>query len=318
MHKVAVVGSFVADLMAMAPRLPTRGETVMGQLFRTGAGGKGFNQAIAARLAGANITFSTRLGRDSFAQLALETMERVGLSTEHLLWSDEEPTGAALICVDSQGGGNQIVVVPGACGRFSEAEIDSLSGLVAPCSYLLLQLEIDMHAVERLAMAAAAQGVRVILNPAPAQEISPALYRSLFLITPNEVETASLTGITCHSLEDCRAAARVFFERGVERVAITLGSAGVYCSDGEQDALFPNWDVPVVDTTGAGDAFNGGLLAGLGKGMPFFEAVQYGEAAANLSVGKMGTAVSMPEEKEIEALLQSGTLLGGEIAELQE
>ena len=162
MIRTAVIGSFVADLMAMAPRLPARGETVMGSLFRTGAGGKGFNQAVAAHLAGADIQFASRMGRDAYAGLAVETMERIGLSTEHLVWSERDATGAALICVDSEAGGNQIVVVPGACGHFEEEDLPPLFGLAGSCGYLLMQLEIDQHLVERLAQSAAAQGVREI------------------------------------------------------------------------------------------------------------------------------------------------------------
>ena len=150
MIRTAVIGSFVADLMAMAPRLPARGETVMGSLFRTGAGGKGFNQAVAAHLAGADIQFASRMGRDAYAGLAVETMERIGLSTEHLVWSERDATGAALICVDSEAGGNQIVVVPGACGHFEEEDLPPLFGLAGSCGYLLMQLEIDQHLVERL------------------------------------------------------------------------------------------------------------------------------------------------------------------------
>lgn len=313
MKQVAVIGSFVADLMAMAPHLPARGETVMGSLFRTGAGGKGFNQAIAAHLAGADVVFSTRLGRDGFAQLAVETMERTGLSTEHLIWSEEDPTGAALICVDSQEGGNQIVVVPGACGRFSGTEVERLTELVRPCSHLLLQLEINLDAVERLAGAAAAAGVKVILNPAPVQPVSPALYQTLELITPNEVEAALLTGISCQDTDGCRRAARFFLERGVKNVVITLGGQGAYCTDGVQEVLLPNYPLPVVDTTGAGDAFNGGLLAGLGRGLGLFEAAGYAMVVSNLSVTRMGTAASMPDSHEIEQFIQTHGLPATEL-----
>ena len=316
MIRTAVIGSFVADLMAMAPRLPARGETVMGSLFRTGAGGKGFNQAVAAHLAGADIQFASRMGRDAYAGLAVEIMERIGLSTEHLVWSERDATGAALICVDSEAGGNQIVVVPGACGHFEEEDLPPLFGLAGSCGYLLMQLEIDQHLVERLAQSAAAQGVRVILNPAPAAPLSAKLCEALYLVTPNEVEAAQLTGVTCKSRTDCRRAARILLERGIKHIVITLGSQGVYCCDGTRDILFPNYDLPVVDTTGAGDAFNGGLLAGLSQGMDLFDAVAYGAVVSNLSVTKVGTAAAMPSLAEIRQFTQKHGMLKGGIQSL--
>lgn len=316
MKKAAVIGSYVADLMAMAPRLPARGETVMGSLFRTGAGGKGFNQAVAAHLAGADVAFSTRLGRDAYAGLAVETMERIGLSTQHLIWSEQDPTGVALICVDSKAGGNQITVVPGACGQFSDEDLPCLFDLAGSCEYLLMQLEIDPRLVEQLAQAAATQGVRVILNPAPAAPLSRKLCETLYLITPNEVEAAQLTGITCRDRTDCRRAARILFAQGIGNVVVTLGDQGVYCCDGTRDILFPNYDLPVTDTTGAGDAFNGGLLAGLSRGMDLFDAVSYGAVVSNLSVTRVGTAASMPSIEEIEHFIREHGMPKGDMQRL--
>jgi ribokinase len=302
--KVGIIGSFVVDLMARAPHLPEPGETVKGSLFKMGPGGKGFNQAIAAHRAGSELVFSTKLGKDDFSAIALDTLKADGLSSEYVFTSPEAPTGIALISVDENSSQNEIIVVPGACNTYNAADVARLEAMVSGCAYLLLQLEINLDALEMAVDMAERLGVRVILNPAPVISLPEGLYKKLYMVTPNEVEARILTGVPCDDPEGCARAAAVFFDRGVRRVIITLGSRGVYVHDGEREWNFANYPVKILDTTGAGDAFNGGLLAALGKGMKLEEAAEYGNVTANLSVTKLGTTPSMPREKEIGAFVQ--------------
>ncbi len=300
MKKVAVVGSFVTDLTALTPHLPEPGETVLGSRFQMGPGGKGANQAAAAKRAGADLVFSTKLGRDSFAQIALDSFRRDGLSTQYVFQTDDAPTGAAVIMVDSSSKQNEIVVVSGACGTYDGSDLSRLDAMLEGCEYLLLQLEINMDATLRLIDLAHEKGIRVILNPAPVTELPREVYRKLYLVTPNEVEARLLTGIACDDDAGCRSAARYFLDSGVENVIITLGRRGACLVNRAETMWFENYDVPVVDTTGAGDAFNGGLLAGLSQGMSLAQAAQFGTVTANLAVTKLGTALAMPSRQEIE------------------
>ncbi len=303
MKKVAIVGSFVTDLTALTPHLPEPGETVLGSRFQMGPGGKGANQAAAAKRAGADLVFSTKLGRDSFAQIALESFRRDGLPTRYVFQTDGAPTGAALIMVDSASKQNEIVVVSGACGTYDGNDLSQLDGMLEGCEYLLLQLEINMDATLRLIDMAYEKGIRVILNPAPVTELPREKYRKLYLVTPNEVEARLLTGISCDDDAGCRDAAQYFMDSGVENVIITLGKRGAFLAGRGESLWFKNYDVSVVDTTGAGDAFNGGLLAGLSQGMTLAQAAQFGTVTANLAVTKFGTALAMPSRQEIEDFL---------------
>lgn len=304
MKKVAVVGSFVVDLMARTPHLPEPGETVKGSFFKAGPGGKGANQAVAAKRAGSNLVFSTKLGTDSFAEIAYKSFENETISSEYIFKTEEAATGAALISVDETTSQNEIVVVLGACNTFSEEDLERLKPGLEGCEYLLLQLEINTDATEKLINWAYGQGIRVILNPAPVQELPKELYSKLYLVTPNEVEARILTGIACDNPEGCQKAADKFLEKGVKNVIITLGSRGIYLYDGSSQQVLENYDVKVLDTTGAGDAFNGGLLAGLSQGMTLKQATIYGNVVSNLAVTRLGTAPAMPTRDEIEAFIR--------------
>ena len=284
--KVAVIGSFVVDLMARVPHFPEPGETVLGSFFQAGPGGKVSNQAIAAQRAGSNLAFSAMVGTDDFAEIALEAFQKEGISPEFVFQTTAAPTGAALISVDESTGQNKIAVVLGANSTFDADNLHTLENMLDGCEYLLLQLEINLDATVRLVDLAHERGIRVILNPAPVQAIPDELYRKLYLITPNEVETKFLTGICCENIENYACAAEVFFEKGVQNVILTLGEKGVYVHNREQGILIGTHNVPVIDTTGAGDAFNGGLLAGLGKGMTLQKAAAFGNVVSNLAVTK--------------------------------
>lgn len=310
MKKTAIVGSFIVDLMARAPHLPEPGETVKGNFFKAGPGGKGANQAVAAKRAGCELIFSTKLGRDSFAEIARQSFRREGISEEYVFETEEDSTGAALICVDEKTAQNEIVVVLGACNTFSDEDLERIKPALKDCEYLLLQLEINTDATEKLISWAFEQGIKMILNPAPVQKLPESLYEKLYLVTPNEVEARILTGIACDDLEGCKKAAEKWKRSGTENVIITLGSRGVYVYDEKEPLVLENYPVEVVDTTGAGDAFNGGLLAGLSQGMTLRQAAAYGHAVSNLSVTKIGTAIAMPSRDEIEEFLRVQGLKG--------
>lgn len=302
-QKVTVFGSFVVDLMARTPHLPVPGETVKGSLFKQGAGGKGFNQGIAAHKAGADIAMITKLGRDSMGQVALDAMDSVGMPKDYLFFHDEIATGIALITVDENTSQNEIVIVPGACSTITEEDIERVKPRILESSYVLLQLEVNQDANEKVAKLAKENGVRVIINTAPYQPISDEFLRGTYLVTPNEVEAEELTGVPVTDLESADRAAKVFFEKGVENVLITLGSRGVYINTEGRSEIVPAYRVKAVDTTGAGDAFNGGLLAALAEGKSLHDAARFANALAAISVQRMGTTPAMPTRAEIDAFL---------------
>ena len=303
-NKVTVFGSFVVDLMGRTPHLPAAGETVKGSFFKQGAGGKGFNQGIAAHKAGGNVTMITKLGRDAMANVALDAMDEVGMPKDHIFYSDTEATGIALIMVDETTGQNEIVIVPGACSTISDGDIDSVKDVIRDSAYLLLQLEVNQDANEKAAAFAKANGVRVIVNTAPFQPVTDAFLNGVYLVTPNEVEAEELTGVAVTDLESADRAAEVFFRKGVQNVLITLGSRGVYVNSEGRSEIIPAFRVKAIDATGAGDAFNGGLLTALAEGKDLWQAARFANGLAALSVQKLGTTPSMPVRSEIDRFLE--------------
>lgn len=301
--KVTVFGSFVVDLMSRCPHLPAPGETVKGSVFRMGPGGKGFNQGVAAYKAGADVTMVTKLGSDAFADVALNTMNKLGMNTERIFQTSETETGSALILVDENTAQNEIVVVLGACGNITDKEVESLSDLLDQSEYLLTQLETNVTAVEKIVAMAFKKGVKIILNTAPVQPISDDLLSRVDLITPNEVEAGILSGIKVNNQESAQKAADYFLKKGVKNVLITMGSSGVFLATPQKRGFLPAYKVNALDTTGAGDAFNGGLTAALSEGKDLWEAAQFANALAALSVQKMGTTTSMPDREEIDTFV---------------
>lgn len=303
-QKVTVFGSFVVDLMARAPRLPVPGETVLGSFFKQGAGGKGFNQGIAAHKSGGDVTMITKLGRDSLAGVATDAMDSVGLSKDHLFYSETEPTGVALISVDENTSQNEIIIVPGACATISDEDIASVADCIEESAYLLLQLEVNQDANEKVAAMAKAAGVKVIVNTAPYSPVTDEFLSGCYLVTPNEVEAEELTGICVSDLESADKAAKVFKDKGVQNVVITLGSRGVYVNEDGKSEIVPAYKVNAIDTTGAGDAFNGGLLTALSEGKTISEAARFANALAAISVQRIGTTPAMPTRAEIDKFLE--------------
>lgn len=259
---------------------------------------------MAAKRAGSNLVYSTKIGKDSFAEIARASFAENAISMDYVFETEKAATGAALISVDEVTSQNEIIVILGASATYEEEDLEKLKEALSGCEYLLLQMEINREATERLISMAYDMGIRVILNPAPVQQLSEELYSKLYLVTPNEVEARILTEIACDDIEGCRQAARAFMEKGVERVIITIGKRGVYYYDGETEEIIGNYNVKVLDTTGAGDAFNGGLLAGLSQGMELLSAARYGNVVSNLAVTKLGTAPAMPTKQEIDVFIE--------------
>lgn len=303
--RVTVFGSFVVDLMGRTPHLPVPGETVKGSMFKMGPGGKGFNQGVAAHKAGADVTMVTKLGKDTFGQVALDAMKDLNMSSDRVFITEESETGIALILVDQNTSQNEILVVSGACNTITDEEVESISDVLEQSEYLLTQLETNLSSIEKVIDIAYKNGVKVILNTAPVQPIPDEMLSKVNLITPNEVEAEILTGICVDSKEAADKAAEWFFNRGVQNVIITLGGRGVYVSSEGKSEIIPAYKVDAVDTTGAGDAFNGGLLAALSEGKNIWDAVTFANALAALSVQRLGTTPAMPTREEIDQFLQT-------------
>lgn len=294
--------------MARAPHLPQAGETVKGDGFLIGPGGKGSNQGVAAHRAGAEVDMITKIGRDHFGQIALESFRREGMNTRYVLQDDDLATGAALIMVDENTGDNKILVSLGACSNITEADIEKAREAIATNPVFLTQLETNLDAVERALGIAAGKGVRIILNPAPACEVPDGLLALVDILTPNEVEASIFSGVSVSTPQDAGKAARVLMGKGTKSVVITMGSQGVFATTGTDERFIPVVEVAAVDATGAGDAFSGALATAIAEGKGFFEAVEFANTAAALSVTKIGTAPAMPARDEIDrALARSGT-----------
>ncbi len=296
--KIVVVGSFNMDLTAYMERMPRPGETVGGHTFKTGPGGKGSNQAVAAARLGAEVTFIGRVGEDVFAQAALDFWKQEGINTDFVGCDPDHATGVAPIWVDDKGE-NSIVVVLGANLRITPADIDRAADVIAGADVVIVQLEINYDIVKYVLKVAKAKGVKTILNPAPAGKLAPEVVALADYLTPNETELEVLSGKT----GDYEAAARSLLTREGQTAVVTLGSQGAMWLNAEGQATVPTFKVDVVDTTGAGDAFNGGFAVALGEGKSLEEAVRFGNATAGLSVTKQGTAPSMPKRSDVDALL---------------
>ena len=300
---VTVLGVFVADLAFWTGRLPTMGETVMGREFKLGPGGKGSNQAIAARRAGAAVTFISKLGADAFGELARRTYRDEGISEEFVFESAETGTGAAAILVNEQSGDNAIVVAMGAVADLTVAELEAAEQAIAGAAVFATNLELPVALAERGLQMARQYGVTTLLNPAPAIALPDHIYPMVDYFTPNETEAAALAGVPVESVDQAEAAADIFLGRGVGTAIITLGEQGVLFKDAGGAELIPAVEAGrVVDTTGAGDAFNGGFSVGLSEGRDPRDAARFGCAVAGLSVTKVGTAPSMPKRAAVDAL----------------
>lgn len=303
---VAILGIYVADLAFRAGRLPAIGETIAGSGFAMGPGGKGSNQAVAAARSGASVTLISRLGRDAFGAEALATWQREGI-TARVAQVDDAPTGAAFIYVNDLTGENAIIVVPGAAASISEQDVAAAADAITSAAVFVTQLEQPLAAARRGLEIARAAGVTTIFNPAPAEPVPDDLYPLCDYVTPNETEAALLTGLPVASLDEARRAGEVFLRKGAGTALITLGERGSLLHSPTASIHIPPFSAgPVVETAGAGDAFNGGFAAALARGDNPETAARFASAVAGISVTRPGTAPSMPTRAEAEALLARG------------
>lgn len=299
-NRILVIGSSNTDMTVRSATLPKPGETVLGGDFRMGPGGKGANQAVAARLLGGEVTFVCKLGRDMFGEGASKHYESCGLDTSKILWSDK-PSGVALITVDSKAE-NSIVVASGANADMTVSDIDSVADIIKSSGILLLQLEIPMDAVVHAAEIAYNAGVQVVLNPAPAAALPAELLKCVSILIPNETEASAISGIDINNFETAAAAAERLKGMGVREVIITMGSRGSVVCDG--DCTFvPAVKVNAVDTTAAGDTFCGGVCVALSEGKALSEAVKFATAASSIAVQRPGAQDSVPNRCEVDKLL---------------
>lgn len=302
--RIAVLGLFAADLTSRVPRLPHWHETLEGLGATLGPGGKASNQAIAAARLGAAASFIGKVGADPFGEMAKQLYDREGVDRTHLAISATDATGTALILLDEQSGHNAIVVNGGATAALTAAELEAAEPAIRGADVFVLTLEAPMPLVERAIAMARQASVPVVLNPAPARAFDWSLLAAVAVVTPNEVEGASLLGTPVASIDDAWRAARALRARGVGAAIVTLGERGAVLASAEGELHLPAFAVPrVVDTTGAGDAFNGALAVALAEGQPLPEAARFASAAAALSVTVPGAANAMPRRSAVDGML---------------
>jgi ribokinase len=303
-HDIVILGVFVADAAFRCTRMPRVGETLIGTGFTLGPGGKGSNQAVAAAKAGGDVGFIARIGQDSFAAMADQVWQDAGV-TPLVIRDPDQDTGAAGIFIEEASGQNAIVIAPGAAGAITVADVEAQGTAIAACHVAVTQLEQSVDAAARFLGLAQSGGAITVLNPAPATDLTDGMLALCDYVTPNEAEAEALTGLPVTGPEDAAKAALALLRRGVRKaVIITLGDQGALIHDGTTSSHVPPMSAgPVVDTTGAGDAFNGGLAVALAEGQPAESAMRFATATAALSVTRIGTAASMPDRAQIDALL---------------
>jgi ribokinase len=308
MSRILVVGSSNTDMVVQVDHLPAAGETVLGRKFTMAAGGKGANQAVAAARLGAEVTLVARIGEDRLGEQALGMLREDGIGCRYIRKDPEAASGVALIFVDDEGE-NSIAVAPGANACLSPEDVDCARQAIEKAEVLLLQLEIPLETVKRAAQLAHQAGSAVILNPAPVSSLPlPAsLLGKVDFLTPNVAEAAQLAGIEITSLADASSAANILVERGIENVIITLGDQGALISTSEGQKVVPGFSVQAVDTTAAGDAFNGALAVALAQGLGLVEAVRFANACGALASLRLGAQPSLPTRDQVESFLAGRT-----------
>jgi ribokinase len=295
---ILVVGSSNTDMVIKANHLPSPGETILGGVFFMNAGGKGANQAVAAARLGGDVTFICKTGNDIFGQQALQLFKDEGINTSYMLSDPENPSGVALITVDKNAE-NCIVVASGANATLSAADLQNAKQVIEQATIVLLQLEIPLTTVEYVAATASADGTIVILNPAPACHLPESLFPHISVITPNQNEAELLSGIKVTDVTSAKLAAAAIRDKGVKNVIVTLGQDGaLVLSEGEYTHV-PAHKVEAVDTTAAGDVFNGALAVALSENKDIVEATGFACKASAISVTRLGAQSSAPYRTEI-------------------
>ncbi len=303
MAKIIGPGSLIVDVTGFAPHLPVAGETTKGSTLRFGPGGKGSNQMTAAHRAGSDVRIISCRGDDVLGQILKKHYATEGMSEKYVRIDPNAETASALIEIDESDAQNRIIVIFAANEQVGRESVLAAEEDFADCDAVLTQFETTTEAVLAAKELAHQYGKPFILNPAPYLPIDPSVFDGVDYVTPNETEAEQFTGIPVDTVEDCRAAAQKFLEMGVKNVIITLGVRGAYFTDGREEILVPAVKVKAVETTGAGDAFNGGLATAIAEGLPMETALQFATCTAAISVTRLGSSPSMPYRHEILALL---------------
>lgn len=296
--KILVVGSSNTDMVIKTRKFPAPGETILGGRFFMNPGGKGANQAVAAKRLGGMVSFVGKIGDDIFGKQAMQLLEDEGINVDFVATDPEKPSGVALITVDAKAE-NSIVVAPGSNGTLSSIDFDRAYSVLNESEIVLLQLEIPISTVAHIAEIASKKGKKVILNPAPADQLSDELLKNIYLITPNESEAELLTGVRASDLESAKKAASILNKKGIKVVIITMGAAGAYVLSENFTGMVNAPKVDAVDTTAAGDTFNGALAVAISEEMDLKRAVEFACRAASISVTRIGAQSSIPFRKEL-------------------
>ena len=304
---IVVVGSSNTDMVIQAEHLPAPGETILGGTFFMAQGGKGANQAVAAARLNGHVTFIAKIGSDVFGKQSLQLYKDEGIDTAYVSIDDSSPSGVALITVDNNGE-NCIAVAQGANGNLGVDDISKAQTVLENASIILMQLEIPLKTVAQVANIAESKRVRLVLNPAPARSLPDELLKKVSIITPNEKEAEMLTGIKISNIERAKEAARVLAGKGIETIIITMGAEGALVFHNNEFELVPGSKVKAVDTTAAGDVFNGALVVAISEGNDLIEAVRFANTAAAISVTRLGAQASAPRRSEAEGMMNANKL----------
>jgi len=296
--KIVVIGSTNTDMVIKTGNLPAPGETILGGEFFMNPGGKGANQAVATSRLGGDVTFIAKTGNDIFGEQSIENLRREGVNTGNMIVDPENPSGVALITIDSKAE-NCIVVAPGSNMTLKPKDIEKAIEQIRVAEIILLQLEIPIETVEYAAQIASRNNIKVILNPAPAQKLSNSILKKIHILTPNETETEILTGVKVMNANTAEKAAKILNKKGVEIVIITMGASGAFIHTDSLSELIPAPEVKAVDTTAAGDTFNGALAVAVSEGFSIREAVQFANKAASIAVTRLGAQASTPYRSEV-------------------
>ena len=300
MDYISVLGIFVTDISFSGSKIPNVGETILGDNYNIGPGGKGCNQAIAISRLGGKVNFISKLGQDDYGKLALETLSKYKIDTSTIIQSSDHQTGVAGIMIDKKTGKNAINVITGAPSSLTIDEVDQNINVIKNSKIFLTQLEVPKDVTLHCLKVAKENKVLTILNPAPASEISSEFFKHTDYFTPNETEAEFYTGVKISNENDAKKASIKLLSLGLKRVIITLGEKGLFYSDGEEDIYIKALPLKkVLDTTGAGDAFNGGLAFALSKKKSIRESLELANQEAGLSTLKQGAGNSMPTGEEL-------------------
>lgn len=299
--KILVVGSFNMDMVIKTDHIPKHGETILGKTFLMNLGGKGANQAVAIARLGGNVTFICKIGKDIFGQEFYKQFKKEGIDTSHILVDEETSSGIALITVDNNAE-NCITVAPGSNMKLSPENLSNAKKVIEEADIILMQLEIPIDTVEYVAKIAKKKNKKVVLNPAPAQNLSEELMKSLYLITPNESEAEIISGQKVTDLKTAMKAAEIIRSKGVDNVIITMGSQGAFVCTDKLCEIISSYKVDAIDTTAAGDIFNGALVVALSEGKDWIDAVKFSCKTSAISVTRMGAQSSAPTRKEVETV----------------